>query len=198
MEVPRPLGALCGIAGPTAFVGAWLAGGLLADGYDPVRQAISELAREGAPTRPVMTAGLVAFGVLLPVWARVLRRELDSRALGVTVTVAGVATLAVALLPLTREPGGPQDVLHGVAAGTGYLAMSLTPLLAAPRLRRSGRGRTAAASAAVGAVSALALVGSLISAEQAGALQRLGLGVVDAWHVAVAVAVLRRGQRPTP
>lgn len=191
MTVPRRLGAVCGVAGPVAFVVAWLVGGMLADGYDPAREAISQLAREGAPTRPLMTAGLVAFGLLLPVWAVVLGRALDSRAVQVAATVAGLATLAVAALPLTREPGGTQDLLHAVAAGTGYVAMALTPLLAVLPLRWAGRPRAAAGSAVVGAISAAALIGTLAVGTGSGGLQRLGLTVVDGWHVAVAARLLR-------
>ena len=187
MDVPRRLGALCGIAGPVAFVGGWLVNGLRTDGYDPLREAISQLAREGAPTRSSMTACFLAFGVLVPIWAPVVARELRVPALRPLVTVAGLATVAVALLPLTREPGGTQDALHTVAAATGYVAMALTPLVAARGLR--GAARTA--SVAVGLVSAAALVATLV-AEESGGFQRLGLGVVDLWHVAVATAVLRR------
>lgn len=194
MEVPRAAGALCGLAGPVCFVGAWFVGGLQTADYDPIRQAISQLAREGAPTQALMTAGLVAFGVLMPVWARVLSRELASRAVGVAVTVAGLATLGVALLPLTREPGGTQDLLHAVAAVVGYIAMALTPLLAAGPLRRLGHDRAAAASVVVGIVSALALVGTATVPDRSGGLQRLGLGVVDAWHVVAALWVLRRAR----
>lgn len=192
VQVPRRLGALCGIAAPAAFVGAWVVAGLRTDGYDPVEQAISQLAREGADTRGLMTSGFVAFGVLLPVWARVLRRELDSRAVGAAATLAGLATVGVALLPLSRDPGGTQDLLHAAAAGTGYVAMALTPLLAAPALRRLGHDRAAAASAVVGVLSAAALAGTLGLPERSGGLQRLGLTVVDAWHVAAATGVLRR------
>lgn len=192
MAISRRTGAVCGIAGPVAFVGAWILGGLVTEGYDPLRQAISQLARVGAPTRPLMTAGFVAFGVLLPVWAVVLGRELGSRAVRTAVVVAGLATLAVAALPLTREPGGAQDLLHAVAAGAGYVAMALTPLVAAGPLRRAGHQSAAAASVAVGVVSAGALVGTLALADLSGALQRLGLTVVDAWHVVTAVWVLRR------
>lgn len=192
MDVSRTVGALCGIAAPVAFVGAWLAGGLRTSGYDPIEQAISQLAREGAPTRTLMTAGLVAFGLLMPVWARVLARELGSRAVGRTVTVAGLATLAVALLPLSREGAAVQDSLHAVAAGAGYVAMALTPLLAAGPLRRGGHGWAATVSQGIGLVSVLALVGAVSLLEFSGGLQRLGLGVVDAWHVAVGIWVLRR------
>lgn len=183
--------ALCGIAGPCAFVGAWLLGGLQTDAYRPVRDAISQLAREGADTRPLMTTGFVLFGLLIPVWALLLRRVLGP-GVAAAATVAGLATLAVALLPLTREGGQPQDVGHAVAAGVGYVGMALTPLLAVAPLRRQGLTRAAASSTVVGAVSVLALVGSVLVTQRSGGLQRLGLTVVDAWHVVVAVWVLRR------
>ena len=189
--MPVRLGAACGVLGPAAFVGAWLVGGLLTPGYDPVGQAISQLAREGAATRPLMTGGLVIFGLLVPVWAIVLGSRLGSRPLQVAVTTAGLATLAVAALPLTREPGGLQDLLHALAAGVGYLAMALTPLLAVAPLRRAGHLRAAAGSAVVGVLSAAALAGSLLLPEATGALQRLGLTVVDGWHVVAALVVLR-------
>ena len=72
-------------------------------------------------------------------------------------TVAGVSTLGVALLPLQREPGGTGDLLHAVAAGTGYLAMACSPALGARGLARLGRPGPAAASAVVSAVSVAAL-----------------------------------------
>jgi len=194
-------GAACGVVAPTAFVTAWAVGGVLRDdGYDPLHDAISRLAEVGADTAPLMTAGLVAFGVLVPVWARTLGDRLESAALRRVVTTAGLATLAVAALPLTREGGTTQDALHAVAAGTGYVAMAATPLVAAPLLRRRGHRRAAAASVAVGLVSAASLVGTLLAGAVlgddgpvgSGGLQRLGLTVVDAWHVAAAAAVLRR------
>ena len=44
----RPL-LIAGIAGVTLYVGTWFVLGLLAPGYDPLRQAISELFDLGAP-----------------------------------------------------------------------------------------------------------------------------------------------------
>lgn len=189
------VGALCGVLAPSAFVGAWLVGSAVADDYDPLVDAISRLAAEGAATRPLMTAGFVAFGVLIPVWARTLGDRLDSTALRAVVTVAGLATLAVAGLPLTEEGDTTQDALHAVAAGIGYVAMAATPLVAAPLLRRRGDPTAAAVSLVVGTVSIASLVGTLLVGEDgqvgSGALQRLGLTVVDAWHVVTARAVLR-------
>lgn len=191
MPTGTRLAAVCGIVGPVAFVGGWLVNGLRTDGYDPLTQAISQLARDGAPTQTEMTACFVTFGVLVPFWAATVARELDTLALRPVVTVAGLATLAVAALPLTREPGGTQDLLHAVAAGTGYVAMAVTGLVAAPALRRRGATGAALASTGVGVVSCVCLVGTLL-VDGSGGLQRLGLTVVDAWHVAVATWVLRR------
>ena len=191
MAISRRAAALCGIAGPVAFVGGWLVNGVRTDGYDPVQQAISQLARDGAPTQVPMTVCFVAFGVLMPVWAPTVARVLETPALRWSVTVAGLATVAVAFLPLTREPGGTQDLLHAVTAGTGYAAMALTPLLAAGGLRRQGRTTAATLSVVVGAVSVAGLVLSA-TADESGLFQRLGLGVVDLWHVVAAVWVLRR------
>ena len=191
MEVPRRLGAVCGVGGPTAFVAGWVVNGVRTPGYDPLTDAISELAAEGAATRAAMTAGFVVFGVLVPVWARTLARELDRPALRPVVTVAGLATLAVAALPLTREGGGLQDAAHAAAALTGYVAMAATPLVAAGALPPSGRR----ASLATGVVSAAALAVSVVTGS--GGAQRLGLTVVDAWHVVVAAGVLLRSRSVT-
>lgn len=138
-----------------------------------------------------MTTGFVAFGVLVPVFAQVLGRALGSRAVVGSVTVAGLATLGVALTPLSVEGGTTVDTLHAIVAGTGYVAMAATPALAA---RTLGPSRAATASYAVSAVSALGLVGSLVAPDLAGLCQRAGLGVVDAWFAVTAVALLRRGR----
>jgi hypothetical membrane protein len=188
VEVPRRLGAACGVLGPTVFVAGWALLGVRTPGYDPLTDAISRLAAEGAATRVGMTACFVVFGVLVPVWARTLARELDRPALRPVVTVAGLATLAVAALPLTEQGGELQDAAHAAAALTGYVAMAATPLVAA-RALPSGPRR---ASVATGVLSTAALLVSVVTGS--GGAQRLGLTVVDAWHVAVAAAVLLRAR----
>jgi hypothetical protein len=185
----RPLALACGIAGPAAFVGAWAVGGTRLAGYDPVSQAISQLAREGAPTAPLMTSGFVAFGVLLPAYGWALGRALDSPAVRAAATASGLATLAVAAAPLSRATEQPVDTWHAVFAGAGYLAQVAAPLVAARRFR-SRPARTA--SYAVGGAAAAALVASLALPDLTGLLQRTGLTLVDAWFAAVAVHLLRR------
>lgn len=189
---PRPLTRLeagCGVAGPLAFVGAWVLGGALrGPEYSPVGDAISRLAQEGTSSVPLMTAGFVAFGVLVPVYARGLGRALRSSGTRAAATLAGLATLAVAALPLSAAGGQPVDALHAVAAGTGYLGQVLAPLLGGLAMQ----GRARAASWAVSGLAAGCLVGSLALPEATGLLQRTGLTVVDAWFVVLAVRLLGR------
>ena len=180
----RRLGAICGMAAPATFVGGWLVAGARAPGYSPVDEHISELARVGADTRPLMTAALIGFGVLAPVWAHALGRSLRDDALRASITTAALGTLGVAAFPLGRDGG---DVPHAVAAGVSYVAMALSPLLGGRHL--TGRARTASYGA--GAASAALLVGSTLGTAP-GALQRAGLGAVDLWFVAMAVRELRR------
>jgi hypothetical membrane protein len=178
------LAAACGIAAPASFVGGWLLAGVLTDDYSPVTDHISDLAAVGATTRPLMTAALVSFGVLLPVFGVALGRSLGSNAVRTAVVTSGVTTLGVAALPLGASFGnGP----HAVAAGAGYVATALSPLLAAPFL--TGRARTA--SRLTGLASATLLTASTMG-HAAGGLQRAGLGVVDVWFAVMAVRELRR------
>jgi len=184
------LEAACGVLGPAAFVGAWLLGGALrAPAYSPVADAISRLAQEGTSTVPLMTAGFVVFGVLVPVYARGLGRVLGSPATRAAATLSGLATLAVAALPLSAAGGQRVDALHAVAAGTGYLGQVLAPLLGGLALR----GRARAASLSVSGVAALCLVASLAAPGVTGLFQRTGLTVVDAWFVVLAVRLARPG-----
>ena len=180
------VGAWCGVAAPASFVGGWSLAGARAQDYSPVEDMISDLARVGEPTRPLMTTALLAFGVLAPVWARTLGRSLGSQRVRASTTLAGIATLGVAAFPLGAPYG---DGPHAVAAVTGYAAMAATPLLAAGRLR----GPLRQVSWAIGTISVLLLAGTT-AGHVTGLLQRAGLGVVDAWFVVMAVRELRRSR----
>ncbi len=179
--------ALAGIAGPAAFVTAWSIGGLAASHYSAVDDAISHLAEIGAPTRPFMTAGFVAFGVGLPIYAVALRQTLPGWAWA-TAAATGLATLGVAAAPLGRSSAG--DTLHGVFAGAGYVTLALTPLLAAGPLQRTGRSGWARVSIVIGVGSGLSLL-TTTATDLDGLFQRLGLTLVDLWIVASAIEILR-------
>jgi hypothetical membrane protein len=185
-------GALGGIVGPTAFVVAWSIGSVSASHYSAIDDAISRLAEVGAPTRALMTAGFVAYGVGLLIYSPALRAALPGWS-WVTAAATGLATLGVAAAPLGRSSRG--DTVHGLFAGAGYITLALTPLLAAGPLRRAGRPVGACLSIAVGAAAGIALLATTAT-DLNGLFQRIGLTIVDVWIVATAVEILR--MRLTP
>ena len=194
----RLIGAAAGVVGPASFVGGWVAAGATRPAYSPLREAISQLAREGAPHRGLMTKAFVAFGVTVPVFAPVLAESIDAgKALRVSATVAGLTTLGVAAAPLSASGAGSIDLVHGAFATLGYVGMALSPMFGALALRRRGNMGAAMASAVVGLVSATSLVATAFVAD-VGLCQRLGLGVVDAWFVVMAIWILVSVKDETP
>ena len=161
-------------------------------GYSPIDDPISRLAAVGAETRGLMTTGFVVFGLALPVYGVALG-EAAGRSAAVAAAATGVATLAVAALPLDRSAA--VDTWHGIAAGVGYVALAATPLLAARPMRRRGWHRLAGAGIAAGVTSLVAL-GLSSTALPTGLFQRLGLTVTDAWIMASAVTILASSADP--
>lgn len=180
--------AVLGVVGPAGFVAAWVVGGFVADGYSPADDAISRLAALDVPTRPLMTAGFVTFGVAVPLYGLALREALPGPA-WTSAVATGLATLGVAATPL--DASATVDLLHGVFASTGYVTLAAVPLLAAAPLRRAGYGRAAVASIAAGAVSGLCLLAT-VAGRRHGLFQRAGLTAGDVWLAASAVWLLRR------
>ena len=124
-----------------------------------------------------MTAGLLAFSALAPVWATTV----EDRRVQVSMVAASLGTLGVAAAPLGSSFG---DGPHVAAAAVSYVAMALTPALG---VRSFGAPRT---SYALTALAAALLVGSTLG-KYDGALQRAGLGVTDTWMAVQAVRQLR-------
>lgn len=198
------LGAWAGILGPTLYVATWAVAGAVRPGYDPVRQAISELAEVGSATQPWMTAAFVLFGLTAFPFAATLRRALpgDTRPIVVTVVVCGLATMAAGLFPCTQGCPGPgggslTDDGHAVAAIVGYLTLMAAPGLTGVLLLRADRSwRTFAiwslAAAAVGSAAMLLWVLGAFGAA-GGAGQRAFNTLADVWWVTAAVVALRRG-----
>lgn len=175
------------LVGVALLTTAWLLGGALTPGFDPVRDSISQLQRDGAATSAVLTAafcvfalGVAAFAPLLPALSR-----------GAALLVA-LATLGAAASPLGELRGGTQDAVHLGFGATGYLSLSLLPLLTAPSLR--GRDRGAALLA--GAVTSACLLGTVPADAVSGALQRVGFLTGHLWLASRGVRVLRGQARP--
>ena len=173
------------VAGPVAFVSAWAVGGLRMPDYTPVYDAISRLAAVGSPERVLMSTGFVVYGVAVTVGGLAVRASVISRAWP-AVVVNGLATLAVAALPLDVSAAG--DRAHGVAATVGYVSLALAPALAVAPLHRAGLRPAAVVSgvASIGIGLCLALT---VVADAKGAFQRGGLGIGDVWLVAAGLAL---------
>ncbi len=183
LPVDRSLAA-AGIVGVSGFVVAWALAGARRDGYSPVHDAISRLAEVGAPDRGWMTAGFVAFGIGVPLYAQALRRRLRGPA-WIAATVTGLSIIGVAVSPLGRA-----DRAHYIFATAGYLSLIATPLLAAHTFRRAGATSWARWSVLCGVASALALAASTFDRGH-GFSQRLGLSITDAWIVVSAWSMCR-------
>ena len=160
----------------------------MAPGYSAVDDPISGLAAVNADTRPLMTAGFIAFGVGVPLFAVTARAGLG----WMTAVATGVATLAVAALPLDRSAS--VDTWHGVAATIGYVTLAATPVLSARRLRGCGCRHLARFGVICSAVAATALA-LTTTGLPTGLFQRIGLTAGDVWIMAAAVAA-QRGLRP--
>lgn len=187
------------VVGVSAYVGSWLVSGWLIDGYDPMTQAISETFAIGAPTatRVVMTAALVATGVLLMAFGPALDRLAPGtgRLPMWTSIVSGMATVGIAAAPCTAGcPGFAStrlDALHVVAASVGYVALIATPLATAWRVWAHDPmlGRT---SLAMGTAAALLfVVAATLDVGAQGLVQRGYNTIADAWYVVAGLWVLR-------
>jgi hypothetical membrane protein len=173
-----------GVIGPVAFVAAWVVTGFATDGYSPVHDPISDLAAVDAPHRWWMTAGFVVFTGGLVAYGLALRARQGGPA-WIAAVITGLATLGVAALPLDHS--NTVDTAHGIAAGTGYVALGSTALLSAQVLARNG----AIAWARFGVVIGIATLGALaltLTGSATGLWQRVGLTTGDVWIVATALA----------
>ena len=205
---PRPrvaAVAVLGVLGVLAYVGAWAIGGVVWEGYDPTRQAISELFAIGAPTvvRAPLSAGLVASGIGLVAFGWAMHVGLPGRGrLGPGLAVlSGVMTVAVVAFPCTAGcPGygtSLTDSLHVLTAGSGYVALMLAPLAMARRLRDHLPWLAVAGLVLGGGALVLFTVRTAgFGSASPGLEQRIFNTAADAWYVLAAIAILRRTRTP--
>lgn len=191
-EASHPLGAgrraaaLGGLLGPAAFIAAWLLAGAITDlAYSPTSETISRLAAVTADTQALMSAGLIAFGVLVPAYAWALRGVIGGAA-PTAAAITGVASLGIAATPLDHSAA--VDALHRAFAVIGYGSLALTPLLAATPLELAGERSLARLGRACGWISVVCLVLSIAPIAD-GLFQRLGLTATDLWLAVSGVAI---------
>jgi hypothetical protein len=186
--------AVGGVAGPVTFIAAWAILGARRSGYSPVDDPISRLAAVHAPTRPAMTAGIVALGLGLGAYALTVR-PVFGRPAAATAAVTAAATFGVAALPLESSVGGAP---HAAAAGVAYATLAATPVLAGRSLAAEGHRGAATASVLTGLLCGSALLASAAAPSGTGLWQRLGLTVGHAWIATSALWLLRRPDRAGP
>jgi peptidoglycan/LPS O-acetylase OafA/YrhL len=189
------LRAAAGALGVVVLTAAWSTAGLLTDGFDPVRQSISQLQREGTATGTVMTAALIVFAAGTLLVSPVLGRRV-SRPVQRALVLVGLATLGAAVSPLGEVRGGAQDAVHLAFGATGYLSLSLLPLLAGWALRHRSRIGSAG-SYALGIVTSACLLGTVPADAVSGVLQRTGFVAGHLWLLLACLAVLSGGLPPT-
>ncbi|MFV0462099.1 MAG: DUF998 domain-containing protein [Nostocoides sp.] len=177
-----------------ALVGGWTWAAASLPGFDPSAESISALAASDTPHRSIMTAALVITGIGYLVTAAALvwlpRRGRYALA------GAGLATLAVAALPLPTRGGA--SMWHTAAAAAAFGLLSLWPVLAATGRPVSDRDVTADAPArghlltapAATAATAVLGVGSLTLAtpmwgDAFGLGERLVAAATALWPLAV-------------
>jgi hypothetical protein len=194
------IAAVVGAVGVVLYVTSWAIAGMVWDGYDPTRQAISELFALGAPvsTRILVSVGLGVSAVGLVVFGWALHRGLPGQGLlgpGLAV-LSGVMTLGVVAFPCSDGCPGMgttvTDTGHVVTATVGYLALILAPLAIGWRVR-DHLPRFARASWGIGGLALVLLVARTLglAPELSGLQQRVFNTIADAWYVLAAVVLVR-------
>jgi hypothetical membrane protein len=190
-----------GVAGVLLYVGTWFTLGFLAEGYDPLQQAISELFDLGAPAwqRWTLASVLAVTGVALIPFGATLDRVLPGHGrLGpLLVVIAGVGTLLVAFFPCTDgcPPIGSSftDTMHVVLAGGGYVGLVTAPLAFAWRLRATSWRGLALAGLVLGGVATVGFVVRNVGVDVLpGLQQRVFNTLADGWYLVATVSALRR------
>ncbi|MFF3866603.1 DUF998 domain-containing protein [Micromonospora sp. NPDC001898] len=168
--VPR-WALLSSAAAPVFLIGGWtLAAARQPGGFDQVGDTISALAAVDAADRWIMTVGLLGLGLCHCVTAAGLRPARPAGRL--LLALGGVATLAVAALPLPAMSGASAP--HRAAAVVAFGALALWPALAAPARRPPGDAAAPASHGTAAAALLLGLVGWLV-VELVGGGARVGL-----------------------
>ncbi len=193
-----PKWALLSAAGaPVFLVGGWTLGASRRrGGFNSVTDTISALAARGADDRWIMTSALAGLGICHVVTAIGLRpAALPGRVLHAT---GGVATVLVAAFP---QPVVGSSRAHVLAAGLGFISLSVWPLFAS----RRGRGVPVGLRPAEGLAAAAVLLGLLgwfavefySHGDRVGLAERAVSGAQALCPLIIAVAAARavRGER---
>jgi predicted phosphodiesterase/hypothetical membrane protein len=172
-----------------ALVGGWTwAAALQPGGFDARSETISALAASATPHRWVMTTGLVVTGLAHVVTAWALGAA--HRTGRMVLAAGGVATLAVAALPLPSR--AESSTAHTVVATASFVLLGMWPWFAA----RTGPGprvltpRVARPAAVVLTASVASLgLGGALSSGTFGLHERIVAALTVVWPLVTAIGV---------
>ena len=205
------------VAGLAAFAGDFLVTGILGlfyPGYNHLVLVMSELGTVESPVALWVNGWWILFGLLIIGFAIGFRRAFAShgRAARVAALLIGLfglgAGIGAGLFPM--EPGGAETTLagrlHGIFAGTGFMALAMVPLAGVVMCRRAQRPTLGWISGGVFVVG-LVLFGLFVASEDAasasgllayaGLWQRLLLLTYYGYLGAFAATMIRSGDAHT-
>lgn len=200
---------LAGITGPVAYMGLVAGLGALVNGYDPIRDSMSELGAVDSPHGRVMNVGgFMGLGMAIVAFAAgyhlVLRgRRLAGVATGLLV-LAGGFMVAVGFFPCDA---GCVDVtatgrLHSLTSAPQAVALPAAAMVSGWVLRDDGRlgagWQVLSFWTGLVALGIGPLVGADLLPTVAGLVQRAGMGLSLVWMVAVSVGLRRVSTHEPP
>ncbi len=202
--------ALAGVLVPVWLLGGSLLIGALRPGYDPLRDSLSELGEQGAPTALVWNVG--GFGVIAVFYAAYSVAVFAGFGARLIVLLTALQTILIAAsASFDCDPGCPPvpettRMLGHIIVGLAYFGITcVLPLAAWRTFRRRKEWRSyARPSLIVGFILVvLFLVGPALGEDRVGVWQRVTLLIALSWQAAIAIRLhaLLRGQsaaEPSP
>jgi hypothetical membrane protein len=181
-------------AAPVLLVGGWtLAASLQPAGFDQMSDTISDLAGLAATDRWVMTIALVGVGASHVTTALGLHPA--ARLGRASLALAGVATIAVAAIPVTSSA---TPTAHTIAAGVAFLSLTVFPTLASRTTRHTTALLRPTAGVLATATLAVALGWFVVELStggpRIGLSERVSAGAQSLWPLAVVLSS-RAGRR---
>jgi hypothetical membrane protein len=199
----RSVLALAGVLQPIWFLGGSLLFGALRPGYEPLRDAISELGEQGASNALLWdVGGFGGMAVLYALYAAAIQAEFGAGLLFGLVALQAIATAGSGLFscdagcpPVALSTSGSLHIVFGLSY---FLITTLIPFVAWRQFRARADWRSLARiSLWTGTLlAALFLVGPSLGVDRVGAWQRADLLLAYAWQIAVAIRLYRLLDRP--
>lgn len=202
----------CGLASAFALVTATLVGGALREGYDPVRDAISELTEAGGPNAEWLRVLTTAYAALLIPFAYGLHRGLPSARLGWLgpLLLGGAGLSMVPLGNYARCDTGCWEATTTRGQAHAWLVLVGVPLTFAAmfaiwlRMRRQpkwrGYARHTLATLVLAVASGLIML-PFLQSDYEGLFERISTVIMLQWYVVLGlllIALSRAGRGGEP